>query len=407
MSTHEPPGARPAPLRTYDVDAPLELLADPVAQWLDWEEQANLVGFRTSTQPVEVDVVAVPRADVEVFELPGAPPAIVRRFVADDRVRIPRHPLNRDASVRWSDAPAAERWTARFTASRTLAMPGPESGSALFSVKLATDHPHPDFHQPEKTKLREEALDAVRWTAAIDRVDARLAPLEVAVLVREVLVVLERGGEAGVLVRDLRRFQTGGYFLPALSLPWVGRQIAARAGEDFAPFWERCYAAPIGRAKAELLVRYGLWYETPNPQNVVIELDARLAPTGRILFRDVGDGLCATDALALAGPDAPPWTVFTGELRPETQTSFWAFAESADHSVDAATLERWYRAHDDAYYGELARRLPALAPRDATASGRAPEALRAHWSDALRAPGAAAAVAALVARPARAPGGAP
>ena len=46
------------------------------------------------------------------------------------------------------------------------------------------------------------------------------------VLVREVLVVLERGGEAGVLVRDLRRFQTGGYFLPALSLPWVGRQIA-------------------------------------------------------------------------------------------------------------------------------------------------------------------------------------
>ena len=36
-------------------------------------------------------------------------------------------------------------------------------GEPLFSIKLATDHPHPDFHQPEKTRLREEVMDALEW----------------------------------------------------------------------------------------------------------------------------------------------------------------------------------------------------------------------------------------------------
>jgi len=34
--------------------------------------------------------------------------------------------------------------------SRTLVVP-PERGEPAFSVKLPTDHPHPDFEQPEKT----------------------------------------------------------------------------------------------------------------------------------------------------------------------------------------------------------------------------------------------------------------
>jgi hypothetical protein len=183
--------------RTYDVSAPLELMEDPVAQWLDWEQQANLVGFRTSTQPVEVEVVSVPRDEVEVHVLAGAPQAIIDRFVGADSLRFPRHPLNRDSGVAWFDAPVAERWTARFTASRTLAMPGPESGDALFSLKLSTDHPHPDFHQPEKTKLREEVVGALLWVSLVDRIDAMLPPLEVAKLVREVLLVLAKGGETG------------------------------------------------------------------------------------------------------------------------------------------------------------------------------------------------------------------
>ncbi len=351
-------------------------MADPVHQWLDWEEQANLIGFRTSTLPVEIEVVDVPRDELEVNVLPGAPPEILERFLEDDVVHVPRHPLNRDESVAWFHAPVAERWTARFTASRTLALPGPESGDALFSLKLATDHPHPDFHQPEKTKLREEALGAVEWVTLVDRVDAMLPPLVLAQLIREVLVVMAKGGETGFMVRDLRSFQDGGYYLPALSLPWVGRQIATRDGVPFDRIWAGAFASAVGRGKAELLARYGLWYETPNPQNVVIPLDPQLRPTGRIIFRDLGDGECSTDAFESLDV---PWTRLVSDLRPETENSFWAFAEAADHAVEPETLKAWYRAHDLAYFGELARWFPRLAPAE-TESAAALE----HWNRLLR-----------------------
>ena len=366
------------PLRLFDPEKPLQVDRDPVAQWLDWEQQANLAGFRTSTKPVLVDVALVPRSELEIYVLPRAPQEIVERFVGPELVCFPRHPLNRDVSVAYFDAPVQQRWTARFTSSRTLAMPGRESGEALFSLKLATDHPHPDFVQPEKTKLRSEAIGVVDWVRVIDRVDRALGPLDDVSLVTEVLVVLVAGGESGFMVRDLRIFQDGHYYLPGLSLPFVGRQIALAAGQDFATLWGRYFAQAIGRAKARLLARYGLWYETPNPQNVVVQLDRALRPTGRLLFRDIGDCECSTDSHAQPPTDAP-WTRMHTALRPETRTSFWAFGESGELSIDAETLERWYALHDDAYFGELATWFPELAP----AAGVRGEARHSAWSERL------------------------
>ncbi len=374
-----------AKARPFDVDAPIEALADPVAQWLDWEARANLVGFRTSTRPVEVEVVSVPRQEVEIYVLHAAPAEILTRFIRGNRVLCARHPLNRDASVAWYHAPVAERWTARFTSSRTLAMRSPERGNALFSLKLATDYPHPDFHQPEKTRLREEALGVVQWARVVARVDAWLGPLESGALVGEVLVVLARGGESGFLVRDLRIFQDGHHYLPALSLPWVGRQIARLHGEPFDAFWARHYAERVGRTKAELFARYGLWFETPNPQNIVIQLDRRLRPTGRLLVRDLGDGECATDALEST---QLPWTRMTSDLHPETRNSFWAFGEAGSHAVEPAILDAWYARHDVGYCAELARWFPSLAPDRAVA----PERRLPWWNQMLRSERGAAAV---------------
>jgi hypothetical protein len=365
--------------RAASADAPPKLVPnrDPVAQWLDWEEQANLVGFRTSTAPVQVDVVCVPRAEVEVHVVPGAPSELVDLFLRGDRVLFPRHPLNRDPTVAWFDAPVHEWWLARFTSSRTLAFPGADSGERLFSIKLATDHPHPDFHQPEKTRLREEAMDAIEWARVIARIDQILPPLEGILLVNECLVVLAAGQESGFMVRDLRAFQDGHYYLPALSLPFVGTAIARRNGADPGSFWGRHFADAVGRAKARLLARYGLWYETPNPQNILIQLDAAMRPTGRLVFRDAGDGDCCTDAHT---QERAPWTRLVSDLRPETRTSFWAFGEAGSESIPAAVLEHWYARHDDAYYGELARWFPGLAP----GADLAPEARLDHWNRVLR-----------------------
>jgi len=334
-------GRRPSP--------PLDVDPDPIEQWLRWEEQANLPGFRTSLLPVDLSVAAIPAERLEVHLADAAPRELERRFFRRGLVLYPKHPLNTDPSVAYFDAPAAETWQARFTSSRTLVVTG-APGSALCAVKLPTDHPHHDFLQPEKTKLREEADDALRWTALFERVDAAIGPDPSLLLIREVIAAMVPGSESGFLVRDLSPLQDGSYYLPALSLPWWGRQIASLQGAGFEEFWGACYAEAVGRAKAKLLTRYGLQYDTPNPQNLLIQLGSDLRPTGVIALRDLGD---LNPVAPLQAPAPAPWTRLHGELKPETQNSFWAFDSADEQRVPAPTLARWYERHDRAYQAEL------------------------------------------------------
>ncbi|HEY8156158.1 MAG TPA: hypothetical protein VII72_18655 [Myxococcota bacterium] len=337
----DPRGCRPSP--------PLDVDPDPIEQWLRWEEQANLPGFRTSMLPVDLPVAAIPAERLDVHLADAAPRELERRFFRRGLVLYPKHPLNTDASVAYFDEPASETWQARFTSSRTLVVAG-APGSALCSVKLPTDHPHHDFLQPEKTKLREEAEDALRWTSLFERVDAAIGPDPALLLIREMIAVMVPGSESGFLVRDLSPLQDGSFYLPALSLPWWGRQIASLHGAGFEEFWAACYAEAVGRAKAKLLTRYGLQYDTPNPQNLLVQLGRDLRPTGVIVLRDLGD---LNPVAPLAAPAPAPWTRLHGELKPETQNSFWAFDSADEQRIPAATLERWYERHDLAYQAEL------------------------------------------------------
>jgi hypothetical protein len=320
----------------------------PLAQWLAWEERANLRGFRVSTDPVPLEVVDVPAESLTIDVAPGTPGALVRRFVRGERVLLPKHPLNRDAGVAYFSAPPAERWSARFTSSRTLALV--DDLALPISLKLATDHPHPDFAQPEKTRLREEARDALASGVLIGRVDSALGSDPRLRILREAIVMMVRGSESGMLVRDLRPLADGHFYLPGFSLPWCGREIAALHGEAFESFWARHYAASVGRAKALLLARYGLQYETPNPQNLLLQLDARLLPTGQVVLRDVGD---ADPVVAPRAAVDRPWGEPARALRPETANSFWAF-DSDERSIAPEVLEAWRRVHDRAYLAELA-----------------------------------------------------
>jgi hypothetical protein len=370
---------------------PFALETDPIEQWLRWEEQANLLGFRTSTQPVDLPVAAISLDQVRVQMADATPREIERRFFRRGLVLYPKHPLNTDPSVAFFSEPAAEIWRARFTSSRTLVVVDEPSGR-LFSVKLPTDHPHHDFLQPEKTKLRQEAEDALRWMALFERVDAEIGGDPSLLLIREVIAAMVPGSESGFVVRDLTPLQDGRFYLPALSLPWWGRQIAQLHGAGFEEFWGRAYAEAVGRAKAALVARYGLQFETPNPQNVLIQLTPELRPTGVIALRDLGD----TDPVGPLGGDGPaPWTRLHAELKPETPISFWAFGEAGDHSIPEATLERWYARHDQAYQAELQEFFLAGTPRPA------PQGFGA-WTAFLRSADGARAIAAAFERKARA-----
>ncbi len=348
----------------------------PIEQWLHWEERANLVGFRVATAPIDVAVAAIPAERVSVLVAARAPREIVRRFLRDGRVLWPKHPLNRDTSVAFHAEPAVETWQARYTSSRTLAVP--VAGAPLFSIKLPTDHPHPDFEQPEKTRLRQEVRDALAFARRVERIDAALGADPRLVIVREVLGALAPDSESGFLVRDLRPLQDGSYWLPALSIPYSGREIARLHGATFEEFWAKSYAEAVGRAKAALFARYGLQYDTPNPQNILLQLDARLRPTGVVALRDLGD----TEPIVEDGADpARPWLRLRSDLAPETRNSFWAFDEADDCRIDTAAIDAWCERHDRAYFGELARffALPAAPATlaEANAALRSPEGERA------------------------------
>ncbi len=377
-----PPPPASSPLSRADSAAG----APAFEQWLRWEERANLRGFRTSTAPVAVSVAEVSRARLTLLVAPDAPPALVGRFLRSERVLWPRHPLNTDASVAFADVPAVETWTARFTSSRTLVF---ASRPPHFSLKLPTDHPHPDFVQPEKTRLAAEVADALARARRVARTDRALGHDPRLVVVREVLGAVACGSESGFLVRDLSPLADGSYWLPGLSVPFRGRAIARAHGASFEEFWARHYAEPVGRAKAKLLLRYGLEYETPNPQNLLVQLDARLAPTGAIALRDLGD----TDPIVDDAPGgALGWTRLLRDLRPETHNSFWAFDEAAEDSVLPETLADWRARHDRAYLEEIARQLGL---------GEAPTTF-GEASDFLRSPRAERSLALVFARGSRA-----
>jgi hypothetical protein len=231
-----------------------------------------------------------------------------------------------------------------------------------------------------------DALACARRVARTDRVLGRDPGL---VVVREVLGAVARGSESGFLVRDLGPLADGSYWLPGLSVPFRGRAIARVHGARFEEFWARHYADPVGRAKAKLLVRYGLEYDTPNPQNLLVQLDARLLPTGAIALRDLGD----TEAIVDDAPGgAVGWTRLLRDLRPETRNSFWAFDEAAEDSVSAETLSEWRARHDRAYLDEIARLLDLDAGPSSVGEA----------SDFLRSPRAEPALARLFGRSRRA-----
>jgi hypothetical protein len=109
-------------------------------------------------------------------------------------------------------------------------------------------------------------------------------------MMRDILSVRQKSGsQNGFVLRDLRAMKKGHHYLPALSIPYEGNAIASELGTTMAELFKKTYAEDLGRAKAMLLLRYGIQMSTPNPQNMLIELDENYKPTGKILFRDISD----------------------------------------------------------------------------------------------------------------------
>ena len=298
------------------------LATSPAVQNMTWEREANYVHYTRTQVPegkVVMESVWYPESKLKRYIGPNCDEKMrqeLKRFFADDGVYFPLHPFAgpRAEKLPWMDKILRhnekknrfQSYSVVTTASRTVYFLGDDKRH-LFALKTGTDllvDRKSFFYQRRyhyagnfKTDLSEEVIVSQARNDYIDQVDKKLGPdphisflPEIAsaqLRKRRFLIFPDLGN--GFIVRDTRILNDD-YYLPAFSIPYVGKRIAQAHGQDFARFWAKHYAYALGRAKAKMLLRYGLQMETPNTQNILLQLDRRtLLPTGKIVFRDLSD----------------------------------------------------------------------------------------------------------------------
>ncbi len=347
-------------LQRAEVSAVVQL--DAVKQWLQWEQKSNFSIFRKSSDPIAVQNISVSPSAVDVTILNSAPQNLRSIITKGDFVSWFKHPYNTLKTLPYFNETSKRSLETFFTASRSLAV---ILGENVFTLKMGTDYPHgpQGQYQPGKATTKEDIMDGINRMNYIEKVDDAIGKDQGLILAKEVAMVAEKQSGEGYLFRDISFMNDGNYYLPALSIPYAGREIAKLNNQDPDLFWKDNYATLLGKAKAKLLLRYGLQMETPNSQNMLIQLDVNLKPTGVIVFRDISDTIlieAVAEGLGEANTlqkDKELGVENGNSIQPYWSNSAWRFDEAGKDSFSSPTLANWGAAHDNAYLTEIEKAL--------------------------------------------------
>lgn len=339
---------------------------DAYLQWLKWEQTANVFKFHQPTARIELPISRVALQKVEIQADPSLAKSIKKIFVQKQdgkkRVLWVKHPHNTVESVPFFDKKIVDHVEAYYTASRSMVLGGELRG---FTLKAPTDHPHgPDKNdQPSKADTSGDVISALLHSEHISSQDKKLGQDDVLIILPEILTIADKKTQIGYVVRDVRHLDDGHYYLPAFSIPYVGREIAKINGQPFEKFWAEHYAKLLGEAKARLLLRYGLQMESPNPQNMLIQLDRNLKPTGRIAIRDLSDAFFVEDIAQALGfkkavkKDIDVDYLPQAKLHPFVSNSFWRMDAADNKSISEKTLDKWKIIHNRQFTSYILREL--------------------------------------------------
>jgi hypothetical protein len=324
-----------------------------------WEIENNLERYLKPRGLFTVPYSLVPGGNIRVTFTQSAPQALKDFIFSGSDVRWYKHPFNEKDSVPYFSEPQAGTVEMEPTASRSM---GFTTGHFSYTIKMGTSHPHgpygPHDYENTKTNTLEDMIDGLHRMNYINRVEAEIGPEPDLILAKEIAFIEDKATGQGLLIRDYSFMKEGHYYLPAFALPFVGRRIAEHNGWNPDAFWKTNYAKVLGRLKARFLLRYGLQMETPNPQNILIELDGHLKPTGRLVFRDLSDtelvtsiaeGLGEAETLAR---DREAGVRNATVVRPKWENSSFHFNE-APQPYSQMTLLDWEYAHSEAFKKEL------------------------------------------------------
>lgn len=200
------------------------------------------------------------------------------------------------------------------TASRSYIVEDPVTG-AQFSVKSSTDVTGGKWN--DKKQPVGEAFDGRLISNFLYEQNQKRAFENFEVMDEPAILKISSLDQA-VVIRDvgkIKNTENKNFFVPGFAVlhEQLGQRIAlANGSTDPHAFWTEHYIKATGQALGELAARTGLQFDSPHSQNFLVELDERLRPTGKIIFRDMSDLFLDVNFLkALDGEKGKLLTQFT------------------------------------------------------------------------------------------------
>jgi hypothetical protein len=324
-----------------------------------WENTHNFATFRENPDTVmAMKLVQTPPNEVEVISFSAVDPRLLAKFSGKGSAYWPIHPNNTSTTVPYMNQPQVATLETRYTASRSLLSVEPDTPA--FTIKAGTDFPHMAERQTAKASTRDDVNGALLRQPFINAVAKALPEDDLLVTLPEVLVLKHRASGEGVLIRDLSQLDSPDrIYVTGLSIPYVGREIAEKNGTKFAEFWTKNYSENLGRAKARLLIKYGLEMETPNSQNILIELTKDFQPTGRVVLRDTVDSYAYGPWLRALGMKNVEAENIRLDYKPKEgldpfpSNSHWRFDEAGRDGFTGKQVEAMNEAHNKAWLEEV------------------------------------------------------
>ncbi len=243
----------------------------------------------------------VPRSLVELTPLPGWPGEEARQEIQYMNPNIKVH-MQEWTDLDNSRANAAN--STRFfqtvgdpgTAARAGGIMMPNGGrSRLYSIKTGVHYVGSTYEGPpvaNKHRLEANSAMAMLRSNVVRRLVNPDRTFGVQTEILTVTAPLRNGaGRDGFQVRDLSCMMPQLRYLPGQSIPYARYAYDGQAGHDGqCDFWREAFAIPLGRAKARLLLNYGLIHTSANAQNFVLGFAALGRPKVlQFVARDLGD----------------------------------------------------------------------------------------------------------------------
>lgn len=311
---------------------------------------------------------------------PGAATEILEKFLQGSSVVFPRHPFNRSTDANLipflSEVPFGH-WRGRLTASRSIIVLSDDGSRYLFSVKLPTNfigdsikNSRDGFLIPQVMKLnmKTELIESRRISDKIVEIDRRLGSSPDLIILQEVLSIRDKGTGNGLVVRDIEPLRSGYFYLPAFSLPTVGRAIAKKFRRNFGDFWKPSFAS-LGAAEALINVKYNMCESNQSPQNWKIELDTTFRPTGRLVLIDTGDWYTYLPNASITGNDGLPGT---DRFRTPSRLMMFIGLDMGygRQSISPSTIAKWEAGFLEGYRENLQSLLGVPSPFVKSMHGR-------------------------------------